>query len=93
MFIHRIKLTNLLSFGSDMPELELKPLNVLIGPNGSGKSNFMRTIWRMAWRQRHGNAERARTIRRTTRLRFSPNWIPEKCSTHHRTRSGLSTSC
>ncbi len=44
MFIHRIKLTNLLSFGPDMPELELKPLNVLIGPNGSGKSNFIEAV-------------------------------------------------
>ena len=41
MFIHRIKLKNLLSFGPKGLELELKPLNVLIGPNGSGKSNFI----------------------------------------------------
>jgi len=41
MLIHRIKLTNLLSFGPDSAELELRPLNVLIGPNGSGKSNFI----------------------------------------------------
>ncbi len=34
MFMHRIKLQNLLSFGPGAQELELKPLNVLIGPNG-----------------------------------------------------------
>ena len=44
MLIHRIKLTNLLSFGPDSKELELGPLNVLIGPNGSGKSNFIDAI-------------------------------------------------
>ena len=44
MFIHRIKLENMLSFGPDAPELELKPLNVLIGPNGSGKSNVIEAI-------------------------------------------------
>ncbi len=41
MFIHRVRLKNLLSFGPKGIELELKPLNVLIGPNGSGKSNFL----------------------------------------------------
>ena len=44
MFIHDIKLENILSFGPSMQELELKPLNVLIGPNGSGKSNFIEAI-------------------------------------------------
>ena len=44
MLIHRIKLTNLLSFGPDASELELKPLNVLIGPNGAGKSNLLEGI-------------------------------------------------
>ena len=44
MFMHRIKLKNLLSFGPDGQELELKPLNVLIGPNGSGKSNLIEVI-------------------------------------------------
>ena len=44
MFIHEIKLENILSFGPSMQELELKPLNVLIGPNGSGKSNFIEAI-------------------------------------------------
>lgn len=42
--IRSIKLTNLLSFGPDSPELELRPLNVLIGPNGSGKSNLIEAI-------------------------------------------------
>lgn len=44
MFIQRIKLTNVLSFGSNAQELELKSLNVLIGPNGSGKSNLIEVI-------------------------------------------------
>lgn len=42
MLIHKIKLTNLLSFSSF--ELELKPLNILIGHNGSGKSNLIEAI-------------------------------------------------
>lgn len=44
MFIHRIKLENILSFGPETQELELRPLNVLIGPNGSGKSNLIEVI-------------------------------------------------
>ena len=44
MFMHRIKLENVLSFGPEAQELELKPLNVLIGPNGSGKSNLIEVI-------------------------------------------------
>ena len=44
MLIHRIRLTNLLSFGPGSQELELEPLNVLIGPNGSGKSNLIEAI-------------------------------------------------
>lgn len=44
MFIERIKLKNLLSFGPDTEALELRPLNVLIGPNGSGKSNLIEAI-------------------------------------------------
>lgn len=44
MFIHRIKIENMLSFGPDARELELEPLNVLIGPNGSGKSNVIEAI-------------------------------------------------
>ncbi len=42
MLIHKITLTNLLSFSS--LELELKPLNVLIGHNGSGKSNLIEAL-------------------------------------------------
>ena len=42
--IHRLRLSNLLSFGPDAEELELRPLNVLIGPNGSGKSNLIEAI-------------------------------------------------
>lgn len=44
MFVHRIKLKNVLSFGPSGQELELKPLNVFIGPNGSGKSNLIEVI-------------------------------------------------
>ena len=44
MLINQIKLENVLSFGPDSQELELKPLNVLIGPNGSGKSNLIEAI-------------------------------------------------
>ena len=44
MLIRRIRQTNLLSFGSDSEEIELKQLNVLIGPNGSGKSNLLEGI-------------------------------------------------
>lgn len=42
--LQSITLRNILSFGPDTPELELRALNVLIGPNGSGKSNFMDCI-------------------------------------------------
>ncbi len=44
MLLHRIRLKNVLSFGPDGQDLELKPLNVLIGPNGSGKSNLIEAI-------------------------------------------------
>ena len=44
MFMHRIKLQNILSFGPDGQDLELKPLNILIGPNGSGKSNLIEVM-------------------------------------------------
>lgn len=42
--IKHIKASNILSFGPDGLDLELKPLNVLIGANGSGKSNFLEVI-------------------------------------------------
>ena len=44
VFIHSIRARNLLSFGPDSEELELRPLNVLIGPNGAGKSNLLEVI-------------------------------------------------
>ena len=44
MLIKAIRLQNLLSFGPDTPELEMRSLNVLIGPNGSGKSNFIEAV-------------------------------------------------
>lgn len=40
-FLKSIKPVNLLSFGPDTEEIELRPLNILIGPNGSGKSNLI----------------------------------------------------
>ena len=43
-FLRSIRLRNILSFGPEMEELELKSLNVLIGPNGSGKSNLIEAI-------------------------------------------------
>ena len=43
-FFKSIRIQNLLSFGPDSPELELKPINIVIGPNGSGKSNLLATI-------------------------------------------------
>ena len=43
-FLRTIKARNLLSFGDDGSELELRSLNVLIGPNGAGKSNLIETI-------------------------------------------------
>ncbi len=32
-FIEKIKINNVLSFGPDIKEIELKSLNVLVGPN------------------------------------------------------------
>jgi predicted ATPase len=42
--IHRLKLTNFLSYGSEGVEIELQPLNVLIGANASGKSNLIEAL-------------------------------------------------
>ncbi len=39
-----LRISNLLSFGDDSPQIELGDLNVLIGPNGSGKSNLIEII-------------------------------------------------
>jgi predicted ATPase len=43
-FLKSIRPVNLLSFGPDTPEIELRPLNILIGPNGSGKSNLIEIV-------------------------------------------------
>ncbi len=43
-FLKSIRPVNLLSFGPNMEEIELRPLNILIGPNGSGKSNFIEIL-------------------------------------------------
>ena len=43
-YIQTICLENILSFGPDMAEFPLEPLNVLIGPNASGKSNLIETL-------------------------------------------------
>lgn len=43
-FLKSIQPVNLLSFGPNTEEIELKPLNILIGPNGSGKSNLIEIV-------------------------------------------------
>ncbi|MGB0064603.1 MAG: AAA family ATPase [Terracidiphilus sp.] len=43
-FLKSIRPVNLLSFGPNTEEIDLKPLNILIGPNGSGKSNLIEII-------------------------------------------------
>lgn len=43
-FLKSIRPVNLLSFGPNTEEIELRPLNILIGPNGSGKSNLIEII-------------------------------------------------
>lgn len=43
-FIQKIRLDNILSYGSDAAEFSLEPLNVLIGPNASGKSNLIEAL-------------------------------------------------
>jgi len=47
-FLKSIKPVNLLSFGPNTEEIELRPLNILIGPNGCGKSNLIE-ILRLVW--------------------------------------------
>lgn len=42
--LQTLRIRNLLSYGADGQETELKPLNVLIGPNASGKSNLIETL-------------------------------------------------
>ncbi|TWH58911.1 putative ATPase [Desulfitobacterium sp. LBE] len=42
--IKKLKLANLLSFGSESTDIQLNSLNVVIGPNGSGKSNLIDAI-------------------------------------------------
>ncbi|MDE2905396.1 MAG: AAA family ATPase [Acidobacteriota bacterium] len=44
VLLHRLTLSNVLSFGPGETDVELGPLNVLIGPNGSGKSNLIAAI-------------------------------------------------
>ena len=44
VLVHRLTLSNFLSFGPGETGVELGPLNVLIGPNGSGKSNLIAAI-------------------------------------------------
>ena len=43
-FLKSIRPVNLLSFGPNTEEIELRPLNILIGPNGAGKSNLIEVI-------------------------------------------------
>ncbi len=44
LLIRRLKISGMLSFGSEGIDLPMEPLNVLIGPNGSGKSNFIEAL-------------------------------------------------
>jgi predicted ATPase len=48
-FLKSIKPVNLLSFGPNTEEIELRPLNILIGPNGSGKSNLIEIVRLLCW--------------------------------------------
>jgi predicted ATPase len=43
-FLKSIRPVNLLSFGPNTEEIELRPLNILIGPNGCGKSNLIEVL-------------------------------------------------
>jgi predicted ATPase len=43
-FLKSIRPVNLLSFGPNTKEIELRPLNILIGPNGCGKSNLVEVV-------------------------------------------------
>jgi len=43
-FLKSIRPVNLLSFGPNTGEIELRPLNILIGPNGCGKSNLIEIV-------------------------------------------------
>src|SRR5271170_7068544 len=43
-FLKSIRPVNLLSFGPNTKEIDLRPLNILIGPNGCGKSNLIEMI-------------------------------------------------
>ena len=53
MFIHRLKVSGLLSFGPIGIDLPLQPLHVLIGANGSGQSNLLDVLnlWRVTARR------------------------------------------
>ncbi len=44
LFIRRLSISGMLSFGPQGIDLPMEPLNVLIGPNGSGKSNFIEAL-------------------------------------------------
>jgi len=43
-FLKSIRPINLLSFGPNTKEIELRSLNILIGPNGGGKSNLIEIV-------------------------------------------------
>lgn len=44
MFIKRLRVAGLLSFGPDGVDVPMERLNVLIGPNGAGKSNLLEVL-------------------------------------------------
>ena len=46
--LRRVAVKNLLSFGSDGIDLEMRPLNVVLGPNGSGKTNLLEILGLLA---------------------------------------------
>ncbi|HYO57065.1 AAA family ATPase [Archangium sp.] len=48
MFLHSLRIQNLLSFGPNAETVDLGALNVIIGPNGSGKSNLIEAIGLLA---------------------------------------------
>ena len=51
--LHSIRFTNILSYGSEMEELRLEPLNVFIGTNASGKSKRLEAEALYSWLDRY----------------------------------------
>jgi len=51
--LHSIRFTNILSYGAEMEELRLEPLNVFIGTNASGKSKRLEAEALYSWLDRY----------------------------------------